>query len=60
MYAEEYEKRGFPLKDFLLKLVLVVIFVALLCWLLPKFIKPTIVNECQHCLKRLIMLVRYV
>ena len=48
MYAEEYEKRGFPLKDFLLKLILVVIFVALLCWLLPKFIKPTIVNECQH------------
>ena len=48
MYAEEYEKRGFPLKDFLLKLVLVIIFVALLCWLLPKFIKPTIVNECKN------------
>ena len=48
MYAEEYERRGFPVKDFLLKLVLVVVFVALLCWLLPKFIKPTIVNECQH------------
>ena len=48
MYADEYERRGFPIKDFLLKLLLVVIFVALLCWLLPKFIKPTIVNECQH------------
>ena len=48
MYAEEYERRGFPLRDFLLKLILVVIFVALLVWLLPKFIKPTIVNECKH------------
>ncbi len=42
MYNEEYEKRGFPFKDFLLKLILIIIFVFLLVWLLPKFIAPTI------------------
>lgn len=36
MYDEE-EKRGFPvIRDFLLKLILIVIFVLLLVWLLPK------------------------
>ena len=45
MYNEEYENRGFPFRDFLLKLILIIIFVFLLCWLLPKFIAPTIVNE---------------
>lgn len=35
MYAEEEEKRGFPLKEFLLKLILIIIFVLLLVWLLP-------------------------
>ena len=44
MYTEEYERRGFPLRDFLLKLILVIIFVFLLIWLLPKFIKPTVNN----------------
>lgn len=34
MYAEE-EKRSFPLRDFLLKLLLIIIFVLLLVWLLP-------------------------
>lgn len=38
MYSEDYEekeKRGFPLKDFLLKLILIIIFVLLLMWLIP-------------------------
>lgn len=35
MYDEE-EKKSFPLKDFLLKLILIIIFVLLLVWLLPK------------------------
>jgi len=42
MYTEDYERRGFPFRDFLLKLILVIIFVFLLIWLLPKFIKPTV------------------
>ena len=41
MYTEEYEHKGFPFKDFLIKLILVIIFVLLLVWLLPKFITPT-------------------
>lgn len=48
MYTEEYEDRGFPFRDFLLKLILIIIFVFLLVWLLPKFIKPTtVVKENQ-------------
>ncbi len=39
---EEYENRGFPFRNFLLKLILIIIFVFLLVWLLPKFIAPTI------------------
>ena len=42
MYKEEYENRGFPFRDFLLKLILIIIFVFLLIWLLPKFISPAI------------------
>lgn len=42
MYTEEYENRGFPFRNFLLKLILIIIFVFLLVWLLPKFITPTI------------------
>ena len=42
MYTEEYERRGFPFRDFILKLILVIIFVFLLVWLLPKFITPTV------------------
>lgn len=49
MYTEEYEKRGFPFRDFALKLILVVIFVFLLIWLLPKFISPVInTKECKN------------
>ena len=35
MYSDDEEKRGFPIRDFLLKLILVIIFVLLLMWLLP-------------------------
>ena len=35
MYSDEEEKRGFPIRDFLLKLILIIIFVLLLMWLLP-------------------------
>lgn len=45
MYSEEYEERGFPFRDFLLKLILVIIFVFLLVWLLPKFMEPTVVKK---------------
>ena len=45
MYRDEYEQRGFPFRDFLLKLILIIFFVFLLIWLLPKFIKPTIVEK---------------
>lgn len=45
MYTEDYENRGFPFRDFLLKLILIIIFVFLLVWLLPKFIKPTTVEN---------------
>lgn len=48
MYAEEYENKGFPIKNFIMKLILVIIFVALLVWLLPKFISPTVVNESKN------------
>ncbi len=41
MYTDELvEKRRFPFRDFLLKLILVVVFVLLLVWLLPKFMAP--------------------
>lgn len=45
MYSEEYERRGFPFKDFLLKLILVIIFAFLLAWLLPKFIEPNVITN---------------
>ena len=46
MYTEEYENRGFPFRDFLLKLILIIIFVFLLVWLIPKFTSPTkVVSE---------------
>ena len=35
MYSDDEEKRGFPIRDFLLRLVLIIIFVLLLMWLLP-------------------------
>lgn len=35
MYTEYEERRGFPFRDFLIKLAIVIIFVLLLFWLLP-------------------------
>ena len=35
MYTEEEEKKGIPIRNFLLKLILVIVFVLLLIWLLP-------------------------
>ena len=51
MYTEEYEQKGFPIKGFVVKAVLVIVFVFLLIWLLPKFIAPVVnknnnANEC--------------
>ena len=45
MYTEDYNKRGFPLRNFLLKLILIIVFVFLLCWLLPKFMVPAITKS---------------
>lgn len=45
MYTEDYENRGFPFRDFLLKLILIIIFIFLLVWLLPKFIAPAVVKN---------------
>ena len=45
MYTEEYEQRGFPFRDFLLKLILIILFVFLLVWLLPKFMSPKIIDK---------------
>ncbi len=42
MYTEEYEKRGFPIRNFIIKLILVIILIFLLIWLLPKLIGPVI------------------
>lgn len=40
MYTEEYNKRPFPFRDFLLKFIVIVIFALFLVWLVPKFIGP--------------------
>ena len=46
MYTEEYDKRPFPFRDFLLKFIIIVIFALFLIWLIPKFISPkTKTNE---------------
>ena len=37
MYTEEYDKRPFPFRDFLLKFIIIVIFALFLIWLIPKF-----------------------
>ena len=39
---EDYGKKGFSFKSFFLRLILIVIFVFLLVWLLPKYIAPAI------------------
>ena len=45
MSTDEYNRRGFPLGSFIVKLVLIIIFVFLLCWLLPKFMVPAITKS---------------
>ena len=40
MYTEEYDKRPFPFRDFLLKFIIIVIFALFLIWLIPKFTSP--------------------
>lgn len=45
MYTEEYEKRPFPFRDFLLKFIIIVIFALFLVWLIPKFISPKTSNK---------------
>ncbi|MEG1597176.1 MAG: hypothetical protein RR359_02760 [Bacilli bacterium] len=35
MYTEENERKGFNVKDFLIKVILIILFVLLLMWLLP-------------------------
>ena len=49
MYKDEYEKKGFPFREFVAKLLLVMLFTVLLVWLLPRFIQPKIVQQnCAH------------
>lgn len=45
MYTEEYQANGFVLRNFLLKLIFVIIFIALLIWLVPKFSSPKVENK---------------
>ena len=45
MYKDEYEKKGFPFREFMAKLLLVMLSVILLVWLLPRFIQPKIVQQ---------------
>lgn len=45
MYMKDYEGRGFPFRDFLLKLILVVAFALILAGLLPKLIQPKVVQQ---------------
>ena len=48
MYTEEeYERRGFPFREFLLKFVLIVIIIFLLVWILSKVITPKTDNKKQ-------------
>ena len=45
MSTEEYNRKGFPFGNFILKLILIIVFVFLLCWLLPKFMVPAITKS---------------
>lgn len=45
MSTEDYEKRGFPFGSLIFKIILILIFVFLLCWLLPKFMVPAITKS---------------
>ena len=45
MYTEEYEHKGYPIKNFVIRLILVIIFVLLLIWLLPKILSPIVKSD---------------
>ena len=45
MYTEEYEKRGFPIGNFLAKLILVAVFALLLVWFVPKYLSPVVKTD---------------
>jgi len=48
MYTEEeYERRGFPFRELLLKFILIIIIVFLLVWILSKIITPKTDNQKQ-------------
>lgn len=48
MYTEEYERRGFPIRNFLLKVIIVITLALLLAWLLPKFNTPVIAMNVEE------------
>ena len=41
MYTEEYENKGFPIRNFVIKLIILIAIVALLFWLVPKVLSPS-------------------
>lgn len=45
MSTNDNERKGFPIGNFIVKLVLIIIFVFLLCLLLPKFMVPKITKS---------------
>ena len=45
MYVEDYENKGFPFRNFLLKLILVIAFALIIAGVLPKVIQPKIVQQ---------------
>ena len=45
MSTEDYNRRGFPFGSLIFKIILIIIFVLLLCWLLPKFMVPAITKS---------------
>ena len=47
MHKGEYEDRGFPFRDFLLKLILILLCVFLILWFVPRFISMN-KNKCNN------------
>ena len=45
MFTNDDNRKGFPIGNFIVKLILIIIFVFLLCWLLPKFMVPAITKS---------------
>lgn len=42
MYTEEYEQKGFPFRDFLLKLILIIVIILMVIWILPNITSPKV------------------